>query len=268
MQHLGGSPLGVFGGGHLGQVLAQSLLAAGLPRQQLVLCHGGNPATQQKLVTLGLQQNVASPGEVAGRAKIIFYTVRPQSYRAIEGMAGQPDLIFASFLAGVPLDRLPLALPESQKVRIITSGPETIRQHRGIAALFPENSVVVSELLAALKLRCFALAREEDMDAFTAFGPCLQLALAEWGRTGRSVDETELLRAAQQFNVPQIGQLLAWARSAQPENLSARDLDDYLAQAATPGGVTEAILTAIRSGLSLPAALAQGVTRSRQLRPQ
>lgn len=259
--------LGIFGAGHLGQALAQGLLSAGLPKQQLALCHGGSPATQRKLAELGLLECVFSPEEVVGMARILFYTVRPQSYRTIAAHALRADTVLVSLLAGVPLERLPLRLPGKQMVRVMTSAPETIRLGRGIAAYFSTGDTAVPGILSALKLKLFALSHEEDLDAFTAFGPCLHIALTEWERMGRAVDEAELCDAANRFNLTGFNELLQWARAAQPRNLSPSDLARYLVQAATPGGVTEAILSAIRSGQSLSAALAQGVARCRSLRP-
>jgi pyrroline-5-carboxylate reductase len=150
----------------------------------------------------------------------------------------------------------------------MVSGPDTIKQQRGIAAQFPKNNPLVQGILSALKFKVFPLAGEEELDAFTAFGPCLHVALTEWERSGRKANDAELIAAAQRFNLPDCEELLHWARSAQPVHLSANDLARYVAGAATPGGVTEAILLAIRAGQSLSSALAHGVEHSRRLRPQ
>jgi pyrroline-5-carboxylate reductase len=265
--YLKDAKLGIFGAGHLGQALALSLLYAGLPNHRLALCHNGSPVTRRKLVQLGLGKYVFDPATVASSARVLFYTVRPALYKSIAGHTLKRDAVFVSFLAGVPLGRIPLVLADRQKVRVMTSGPETIQRQRGVAAYFPGDSAAVAEILSALNLKLFAMTREDELDAFTAFGPCLHIALTEWERMGHSVNEAELFAAAKKFHLARFDELLEWARSAQPRYLSSGDLVRYMAQAATPGGVTEAILDAIHSGSNLSGALAAGVERCRNLCP-
>ena len=59
--------------------------------------------------------------------------------------------------------------------------------------------------------------------------------------------------------------LVRWAHSVPPKGLSNDEQKRYLTQATTPGGVTDAILAAIRTGMRLPAALERGIERSREL---
>ena len=71
--------------------------------------------------------------------------------------------------------------------------------------------------------------------------------------------------AEARFGLPSYRHILKWADAVRPRNLSASERDRYLAQAATPGGVTEAIVKAIADGLPLPDALVRGIERSVEL---
>lgn len=262
---LGSSILGVFGAGHLGRAIARGLLDAGFPRHKLAVCHRGSEDTYRQLIESGLSECVAAPVEVIRHSKIVLYLVRPQDYKSIGGYAMRTDSLLVSFLAGVPLKRLPVSLPEGQRVRVMTSAPDTLRQKNGIAAIYPPGNIIVQEILAALKLHVFTLHHEADFHAFTALGPCLPIALIYCQDLGRSVDEGQLLETAARFNLPDYPQVLSWARTVQPQDRSPEERDRYIAQAATPGGVTEAILEEIKRGKHLSVALERGVQRSREL---
>lgn len=256
--------IGIFGAGHLGRAVACGLLHAGFPRRQLTICLRGSRETQQRLVEEGIATCVAD-GAVVGAASILLYCVRPQDYRSLTAYTFREDALLISFLAGIPLAKIPAPLRESQRVRVMPSAPDTIRQQRGIAALYPAGNATIQALLTALSLRVFPLQHEESMHAFTAFGPCLPIALMYWEGLGYQVDEHELLATAAQYALPDFPALLAWARSVQPQSLSADERTRLVQQAATPGGVTEAILRAMDRGERLSQALACGVLRSREL---
>jgi len=264
-QFIGASTLGMFGAGHLGRAIACGLLDAGFPRHKLIVCHRGSADTHRQLVESGLSERVADCSEVICRSKIVMYVVRPQDYRSLADYTMREDSLLVSFLAGVSLERIPVLLDESQRVRIMTSAPDTLRRKNGIAAIYPAGNVVAQEILSALELRIFPLQHEADIHAFTALGPCLPIVLTYWEGLGHEVDETELLDTAARFELPEYSQVLEWARRVQPRNLSNEERDSYIAQATTPGGVTEAILGAMKAGQRLSVALVRGIHRSREL---
>ena len=264
-QFLEFSTLGIFGAGHLGRAIACGLLDAGFPRHMLTVCHRGSADTYRKLVESGLAETIADCNELIRRSKIVLYVVRPQDYRSLADYTMRADSLLVSFLAGVSLRRIPVLIDESQLVRVMTSAPDTLRQKNGIAAIYPADNVVAREIMAALKLRVFALKHEEDIHAFTALGPCLPIALTYWESMGYGVDEAELLDTAARFDLPEYSQVLQWARTVQPRNLSTEERSHYIAQAATPGGVTEAILGEMQAGQRLAVALVCGIHRSREL---
>lgn len=262
---LGDSAIGLFGAGHLGREIAKGLLAAGLPKNRLAICHRGSAETDRELAAGGLAERVASREDVMRRSRILLYLVRPQDYLAIRDFELRDDALLISFLAGVPLQKLPVRLAAAQRFRAMTSAPDTLRRRNGIAALYPADNPLPREILESLGLRVVPLEQEADIHAFTALGPCLPMALTYGESIGCQFDEAELLETAEKFDLPDYDSILQWAQDVRPRRLSAEEQQRYLAQAATPGGVTEAILSAMKTGMSLPAALERGIERSREL---
>jgi len=264
-QFVGNSTIGLFGAGHLGKAIAKGLLAAGLPRQSLAICHRGSEETGRELAAEGLAGLFASREQIVSQSRILLYLVRPQSYQAIQDFHLQDDSLFISFLAGVSLKNLPVHLPSSRRVRVMTSAPDTLRQRNGIAALYPADNLLTREMLVSLGLRVIPLARESDIHAFTALGPCLPIGLTYWESIGFNINDEELLETAENCGLSNYPLILQWAHCVRPRRLSSEEIDRYLAQAATPGGVTDAILSAMEAGMSLTGAFQRGIERSREL---
>jgi pyrroline-5-carboxylate reductase len=264
-QFLGDSTIGLFGAGHLGRAIAKGFLDAGLPPQNIAICHRGSQQTDLKLAAAGLAARVAPRNEVTRQSRILLYLVRPQDRQAIGDCQVREDALFVSFMAGVPLAAIPVGLPESQRVRVMTSAPDTLRKRNGIAALFPADSPLAEEILVSLGLRVIGLQRESDIHSFTALGPCLPIALAHCEGIGKAISPAEILQTADEFALPDYAPILHWALATRPTGLAGESLQQYVAQAATPGGVTEAIINAIDEGATLPRALARGIRRSQEL---
>ena len=145
------------------------------------------------------------------------------------------------------------------------SAPDTMRNGHGIAAVYPSGNVCVKEILAALSLREVPLDREADVHAFTGLGLCLPIALTLGDALGREFDESEYVETALRHGLPDPSGNVKWARAVQLRDLSIEDRNQYLNQAATPGGVTEAVLRGIERGESITRALVLGVERSIEL---
>ncbi|MGA2480189.1 MAG: hypothetical protein ABSG63_15660, partial [Spirochaetia bacterium] len=189
----------------------------------------------------------------------------PQSFSAIGARELMEDVLVLSFLAGTPLARLPLHPPGANRVRVMPSGPDTIEKGAAIAGIFPPRDAIAEELLGALRIEQLFLPDEELMHAFTAAGVCLPIVLACWRAQGNSVDEHELARCAARHGLRDFPRILAWALRAEPRFSTGAEQEAYLRKAATPGGVTEAMIDLIRAGASLSEALDAGVLRSRAL---
>jgi pyrroline-5-carboxylate reductase len=264
-QFLGNSIIGLFGAGHLGRAIAEGLLQAGLPEQNLAICHRGSKETDHALAAAGLAGLVKSCNWVVRESRMLFYLVRPQAYQAIKSFSLRNDCLFVSFLAGMPLRKLPVNVSDSQRVRIMTSAPDTLRKQNGIAAMHPADNSLMRDMLQALGLRIVPLKEESDIHAFTALGPCLPIVLTYWESAGHPIDDRELLETGKRYNLSDYEPILQWTHSVRPRNLSPDERDRYLTQAATPGGVTDAILSAMKVGMSLPDSLRTGIERSQQL---
>ncbi len=262
---LGDSKTGLFGTGNLGRAIAKGLLTAGFPRGKLGICYRGSDETSRELAVAGLTDLVAPCDLVVRESRILLYLVRPQNLQAIQDYNLQEDCIFFSFLAGVPLNNLPVHLPTAQCIRVMTSAPDTLRDRNGIAALYPADNALALELINSLGLRTINLRQESDIHAFTALGPCLPIALTYWESVGRNIDDQELLETAEKCGLPDYHEILQWAHNVRPKELSHEEIKHYLAQATTPGGVTAAILTAMKAGMSLSASLKRGIERSQEL---
>jgi pyrroline-5-carboxylate reductase len=257
--------IGLLGAGRLGRAIAQGLLSAGLPRANLALCHQGSTETRRSLEDLGLLDLVVNQSDLTRRSQVILYLVRPQDWRVISDCAVRDDCIFVSFLAGVPLSCFPVSLSDRQKVRVMTSAPDTLGASNGIAARYPIDVPVIDEILTALELRLVLLRNESYFHAFTAFGPCLPIAMTHWEGLGHDLNESELQRAMLKFGLGDWERIVAWAQSVRPRGLSESRRSQYLNEAATPGGVTEAILEAINMGRPFIEAIECGIQRSREL---
>lgn len=260
--------IGIFGAGHLARALASQLVRGGIADDNLSVCHRGSLATRRALEKAGLAHLIRKPADLLEWSNILLYTVRPQDYKVIAKHNTPKELLFVSLLAGVPLERIPVGVPQDQRVRIMPSAPDTLTHGRAIAAVYPAANPEIRALLKLIGARLYSLHRESDMHAFTALGPCLPMALAFWESLGKTVEEREILDIAERFGLPDPVGLLKWAREAQPRGLSNNELDYYLSQAATEGGVTEAILLAIREGKPFPDSLCSGIERSVELSKQ
>jgi pyrroline-5-carboxylate reductase len=265
MNSLDTSTLGIFGAGHLGRAIAIGLLESGFPKSKLLICHKGSIDTYNKLVDAGLSDYVVTPDKVVKMANILLYTVRPQNYLSLTEYIIPEKTLFISFMAGIELRSIPIDLPKKQRVRIMPSSPDTILKKNGIAAIYPKNSISGINLLTDLKLKVFPLDDESDIHAFTALGPCLPFAITYFETLGKEVDNIELLNIGEKYNMPEYFKIIEWARNTQPHNFSSDELDQYVKQASTPGGVTEAILNEIRNGKSLSVSLEKGIYRSKEL---
>jgi pyrroline-5-carboxylate reductase len=264
LEFLDGAAVGVFGAGHLGRAVALALLKAKLPLEQLVLCHSGSAATRAAVAALGLADRVVTPARLLDEAKIVLYLVRPQAADAIAGLPMRPGALLVSFLAGTGLARIPAAVPQAARVRVMVSDPDTLAKENGIAAMFPENATVQA-MLQALGLSVLVLPSEDRFHAFTAMGPCLPMAAAWCLGHDQPIDHDGLLALGERYGFSDYPEMIAWALEICPKGLAREDLNEYLRHAATPGGVTEAVINGLRDGDDIAAALERGIRRCEDL---
>jgi len=251
--------IGIIGAGHLGMSLAEALIDRGFPRGNLLISHAGSPATHAAIQEAGLEHNLTENGELSRRSSVIFITVRPQSVAILEGLPFPRDGIIVSCMAGIPRALLKKMLG-IDVIRMMPSGPDTIRHHKGIVAIYPDNATLV-RLLAGMGLKVHVLPDKEAMHLFTA-GVCLPAAILAYRATGLDPDDG-MNEAVREY--PLLASMYAWAREVLPEFSSGPEEEGYVTKMCTPGGVTNAIVRSIRSGNTLSAAVQAGIARSREI---
>ena len=265
LQYLDGAPLGLFGVGHLGQTIAQGLLATGFPPDQLIVCHDGSDLMMQRMAEAGLTPHVVAPADLAARARILLYLIRPQDRQVLGVYTLRPDVLLLSFLAGVLLEDLPVDVPMERRVRLLPSAPATIRDRDGYCGLYPADHDIAEEIITSLGMRVAPMYSQDDFHAFTGLGMCLPTAMVHWEAQGKRVHKAPLLEAAARWRVADYDTLIEWAERVMPKDLSDEARAEYVAQGATPGGITEAIVQAIDAGSDLAEALEIGTRRSKAL---
>lgn len=257
--------VGVIGTGHLGSALAEALLASGLPKSRLLLCHGGSPATYSRLASLGLAESVVGCSEIGPRCGIVIVALRPQDADALAACSLRSDAAVVSCMAGVSVSQLPVSGRINQRSRLMPSPPRTIAQKNGIAGVFPKGKSAAREVCTAISLEPFDVNDEDDFHAFTALGVCLPTALSYWISLGNAVDTNEIRDLAAESGLRRYDRVLEWAMSDGIMADAVADSEHLLSSAATRGGVTQAILEAIRSGQTLADGLRAGIRRSKEL---
>lgn len=250
--------IGIIGAGHLGLSLAGALIDHGFPRADLLISHAGSPATRANIRDAGLENNLAGNDEICRGASVIFIAVRPQSVSTLAGLPFPRDGLVISCMAGISRESLRKHLG-IEAIRMMPGGPDTIRHNHGIAAICPDHPRL-SGLLSFMGLDVHAVPDEESMHVFTA-GVCLPAAILAYRATGREPDN-EIAGLGREF--PLLAGLCRWAAEVTPSG-SCSEEEAYIARMCTPGGVTSAIVTSIRSGASFSAAIHAGIIRSREI---
>lgn len=243
---LGDLKLGFIGAGAMGGALLRGLVAAGVPAGNLTF-YDPDPRRRRELEELGILP--ARDNSEVMRAPVVILAVKPQTMGQvldeIHGLA-RPWHLIISIAAGVTLERLEKALPESRLVRAMPNTPLQIQAGMtGLAAgrrATPEDVQLAQELFAAVG-RAVVLP-EALLDAVTAlsasgvgFAAVFLEALADGGVKAGLPRGLALEMAAQT--------LLGTARLCLDQGLHPAVLKD---QVASPGGTTIAGLHALETG--------------------
>jgi len=259
LDFLAGESIGVIGCGHLGSAIALQLVSGGFPIDRLRVSRGKSDGSLEKIIDAGLGPCLAGNEEICRDCSIIFICIRPQSLPELEALAFSKDALVVSCLAGVSLPAIRRLLGV-EAVRMMPSGPDTILEGKGIAAIYPHNQAL-SWILQGLGLRVFELTEEEQMHIFTA-GICLPAALLASGDDEEAGEKACRSLSRQYSDFPEI---FSWARSVLPHLEWEEDKEDYIRKMATSGGITEGIVKSLERGDDLLMALKQGIERSREI---
>ena len=104
--------------------------------------------------------------------------------------------VLISFSGGVPLPPLPLQLP--QRIRAITSAPDTLRPGLVSRRAIRPIAFLGHEILSALKVLVIGLRREIRRPYLRRIGAMSThpIALTYWEALGNEVDESELIETS------------------------------------------------------------------------
>lgn len=251
--------IGIIGCGHLGRTLTEVLIDSGYPRERLRVSYGGSPSTLERIKKAGLIENVSENEEICRRSSVIFIAVRPQSVEGLSGLTFPRSALVISCMAGISRATLESTLG-IDAFRMMPSGPDTIRDRKGVAAVYPHDAAL-KEILSLMGLRVYELQDEEVMHAFTV-GMCLPSALLVAEKRGLDPPQ-----AVKDFGkeYPDLEEIGSWARSVLPSFNSDEARDEYVKRTSTKGGITEAIIDSLNSGCTFSMALQRGVARSREI---
>jgi len=254
-----GQTIGIIGGGHLGRALALAFIGRGFPPGKILISHGENPETAQEIRQAGLEHSLAPNDTIGREATIVFITVRPQSFMPLQGLPFRKTSLIVSCMAGIPSELLRgvLGVPA---IRIMPSGPETLLQCNGIVGMYPDDGLV-RKLLSSLGQEVFIMHDDDEMNIFTA-GVCLPSVIIAARMKGQDTDK-EIEPVI--FEYPIVARIYDWAKKAVPQPLSPEGQDEYIRRMSTKGGITEIIVTRIRTGATLLEAFHAGIDRSRAI---
>lgn len=261
LDFLSNDTIGIIGCGHLGQILAAEFVARGFQKDNLKVSCGKSVSSLQGIRNCGLEQCLRENEEICRDCSIIFIAVRPQSLPDLKDLPISDDCLLVSCMAGVSLNTIRKHLKVKAKaLRMMPSGPSTIKERKGIAAIYPHNDYLY-KILSGLQMQIFDLNNEDLMHIFTA-GVCLPAALLAAGD-----DKIERIKASEIIGAeyPDFPRIFAWAERVLPEFESDEDKTNYIRSMATKGGITEAIVEGINAGDSLHVALTRGIKRSREI---
>jgi len=248
--------IGIIGAGHLGLTMAQVFIKSFLPVPNLFISFKGSLHTKKLIEGLGLSDQVVPIEELCMAADIAFIFIRPQSFIDFKITSIGANILFVSGMAGVPLTSLEKTFGRNV-CRIMTSGPDTVRQNKAMAAIYPFNEVI-NRILTESGFTPMILNEEREMHYFTV-GVCLPAAFVLAKKLGIDVESgLEDLKPGYAI----IRQLYLWAKDVVPVFNSGGEADDYVRKMATPGGITEAILINLQKSRDLLQAVEAGVERS------
>lgn len=251
--------IGIIGAGHLGKTLAEIFIEQGFPKERLMISYGGKISTFESIKNAGLIENIADNKEICRKSTIIFISVKPQALKELKNLPFTGNSLVISCMAGISSALLKEALG-IDAFRIMPSGPDTIKEKKGIVAVYPQNSVL-KDILSFTGLMVHELRDEEMMHIFTV-GVCLPAALLIADKKGLNIGYAIETIEKEYADFREIH---VWAKNVLPDFDSDKDEEKYIEHMSTKGGITEAIVNSLNSGDTFLDALRKGTARSKEI---
>ncbi len=100
-----------------------------------MVSYGGSHSTLECIRRTGLLENVSDNTEICNKATIVFIVVRPQAIEELKKLSFSKNAQVVSCMAGISTASLKRAL-RVDVFRVMPSGPDTIREGKGIVAIY------------------------------------------------------------------------------------------------------------------------------------
>ena len=144
---LRGKCVGIIGCGNLGITLADALVnRCGLSKTQLLISSRGSRRSLRNLEQAGLSNNSVSNETLCAESMLILLALPPQEFCRLANFRFSKDALVVSLMAGVTIASVANVVGVRDIMRIMPSGPDTIRSHKAIAAIFPPKYKALTEL--------------------------------------------------------------------------------------------------------------------------
>ena len=221
--------IGILGVGHLGEILVDGLLRAGVDPARILLAPRGNAGAISRRSGIEV---AANNEDLVDRCQTIILAIRvDQALAALSPLPWRRGQILLSACAGISIAALQAQLPEGVQIfRFMPFSSADLGESP--TAIFPANDAVRAFMQAFGPV--IPLPREADFETASTFASMygwvhrLIGISADWAIRNGLTEET-----ANQF--------AAFSTISAGRNVVARDLavDDLLEHLATPGGITE-----------------------------
>jgi pyrroline-5-carboxylate reductase len=251
--------IGIIGAGFLGRTLAETFIEHGFPKEKLMISYGGKPSTLESIKKAGLIGNITDNKVICQKSTIIFIVIKPQSLKELKNLPFTNNSLVVSCMAGISSASMEGALG-IKVLRIMTSGPDTIKGKKGIVAVYPQNDTLIN-ILSFLNLRVHELQDEESIHVFTV-GVCLPAALLIANKRGLNIEDS-----IETIDKEYCGfrEIYYWAKNVLPVFDSEKAQTNYIEHMSTEGGITEAIVNSLKSGDTFLDSLRKGIARSKEI---
>jgi hypothetical protein len=257
--------IGIIGAGNIGLTFAKLLVSNKIvDKEHSKISYKGSLETLSKLKENDLEDTISTNETIFQTCDIIFLTIKPKDYSSFhtEGNVIKKDAIVISTVAGYPLSKLKLDLQHDTIYDVMPSGPETLIEGTGICALYPINANIAT-LMESLQIKVFSVSSEKAFYLFTT-ALCLPAAFLQMNRLPNE-NENDYFIEIYYSLIPNFSEVLAWAASVTPFELTNVEKQTIIKNMSTSGGITENLVHHIVAGDPITEAFAKALTYCEQL---